>query len=146
MTEYTKRKNVNRGYMKLDVWQNSIELYKIVHNIVYKESQLDFKIRSQIDDAAHSVSSNIAEGYARRSIHEYIQHLYVAAGSLAETLTRTIGLMVTGQISGKQFEHIDEMHYEVENKLIRLIESLEHKRDTGSWVNKISEPIDVYNP
>ncbi|HET6272376.1 MAG TPA: four helix bundle protein [Bacteroidota bacterium] len=146
MTEYTQRRNVNRGYMKLEVWQNAIQLYQLVHEIVYKESHIDFKLRSQIDDAAQSVSSNIAEGYGRRSIHEYLQYLYISAGSLAETLTRAVGLKVTNQISGEQLERIDSLHYEVENKLIRLIESLENKRDSGSWVTRISEEMEPYNP
>lgn len=146
MTEYTQRRNVNRGYMKLEVWQNAIQLYQLVHEIVYKESHIDFKLRSQIDDAAQSVSSNVAEGYGRRSILEYMQYLYISASSLAETLTRAVGLKVTNQISAEQFERIDSLHYEVENKLIRLIESLENKRDSGSWVTRISEEMEPYNP
>jgi hypothetical protein len=35
MTEYTKFRNKNRGYMKLEVWQKSIELYKLVWKTVY---------------------------------------------------------------------------------------------------------------
>jgi four helix bundle protein len=146
MTGYTQRRNVNRGYMKLEVWQNAIQMYQVVHEIVYKESHIDFKLRSQIDDAAQSVSSNVAEGYGRRSILEYMQYLYISAGSLAETLTRAIGLKLTNQISAEQFERIDSLHYEVENKLIRLIESLENKRDSGSWVTRISEEMEQYHP
>lgn len=60
--------------MKLDVWQKSIELSQLVWGTVLK-AKLDFKLRSQIADAAQSVSANIAEGYSRRSIKEYIQFL-----------------------------------------------------------------------
>jgi len=62
------------------------------------------------------------------------------------TLTRTIALKTTSQISGDQFEAIDSIHYEFENKLIRLIESLERKRDAGNWISKISEESESYNP
>lgn len=128
--------------MKLEVWQKSIELYKLVWKTVYVDIKLDYKLRAQIADAAQSVSSNIAEGYSRRSINEYIQFLYIALSSLAETLTRTIGLKVTEQISEARFQEIDVLHYEIENKLLRLVESLEAKRDDGSWTNRIAEVQD----
>ena len=89
--EYTKLRNINRGYMKLEVWQKAMELYQMV-NRATAESKIGFKMRGQITDAALSVPSNIAEGYSRRSIREYIQFLYIALASLSETLTRTIGL------------------------------------------------------
>lgn len=141
--EYTARKNINRGYMKLDVWQLAMQLYKLVWEIVHSLN-IDFKLRSQIFDATQSVSSNIAEGYSRRSINEYIQYLYIALGSLSETLTRIIGLRETNQISAEQFEGVDVLHYEVENKLLRLIESLERKKDDETWINRISEDITEY--
>src|SRR5262245_771772 len=88
MIEYTRFRNKNRGYPTLRVWQKAIELYKLVWRIVYINKKIDFKLRSQIADAAQSVSANISEGYSRRSIHEYIQHVYIAVSSLSETLSR----------------------------------------------------------
>ncbi len=145
MDDYTGMRNKNRGYLKLDVWQRAIELFKVIWKTVYSEVKVDYKLRSQIADSAQSVSSNIAEGYSRRSIHEYLQFLYIALASLSETLTRTIGLKVTGQISESKFQQIDTLHYEVENKLLRLIRSLEEKRDNGTWVNRLSEDAAEYN-
>ncbi|MFN0158691.1 MAG: four helix bundle protein [Bacteroidota bacterium] len=143
MTEYTKRRNKNRGYMKLEVWQKGLELFKLVWKITSRGG-IDFKLRSQLVDAAQSVSSNIAEGYGRRSIKEYIQFLYVALGSLAEVLTRCIGLREIGLISPDDLEQIDTLHYEVENKLLNLVGSLEHKRDSGGWVDAVSENVADY--
>ncbi len=132
--------------MKLEVWQKSIELYKMIWKLIYEDIGLDFKLRSQLADAAQSVSSNIAEGYSRRSIKEYIQFLYISLSCLAEVLTRVIGLKVTNQITEAQFVMIDSIHYEIENKLLRLVESLERKRDDGTWVDYISDEIAEYNP
>lgn len=66
MSGYTVFRNKNRGYMKLDVWKLGMELFAFVWKTVYVDVKLDFKLRSQIADAAQSVSSNIAEGYSRR--------------------------------------------------------------------------------
>lgn len=139
MVNYSSRRNKNRGYMKLEVWQKAMELFQLVWKTVYVDCQIDFKLRTQIADAAQSVSANIAEGYSRRSINEYLQFLYVALASLAETLTRTIGLHITQQISDERFQKIDILHFEVENRLLRLIESLEKKRYRGNWTDRIAE-------
>jgi len=95
--EYTKRKNLNRGYMKLEAWQRGMDLFELV----YKRTAevIDFKLRSQVRDASQSVSANIAEGYCRRSLPEYLQFLYTAKGSLGECLTRLIGLSRVGCIT-----------------------------------------------
>jgi four helix bundle protein len=69
---YTERKNLNRGFMKLEVWNDAIALFKLVYDIITRIDVIDFKLRSQILDAAQSISSNIAEGYCRRSINEYL--------------------------------------------------------------------------
>lgn len=146
MQEYTKLRNKNRGYMKLDVWQKAIELFEIAWKLVHIDIKVDFKLRAQISDAAQSVSANIAEGNSRRSINEYLQHLYISLGSLSEMLTRIIGLKAAGQISEVQFHQIDSLHYEVENKLLHLVESLEAKRDRGDWIDRIAEDSLDYNP
>ena len=130
-TEPTKRQNLNRRYMKLEAWQRGMDLFELVFQRTQGVS--DFKLRSQVVDAAQSVSANIAEGYCRRSLPEYLQFLYTAKGSLGETLTRVIGLQRVGLISAAQFEELDVLHYEVENKLLGLIRSLEAKRSDESW-------------
>jgi len=146
MVEYTRLRNKNRGYMTLRVWHRAIDLYKLVHKIVYDENKIDFKLRAQIDDAAQSVSANIAEGYSRRSINEYMQHAYISLGSLSELLTRAIALRTTNQISAEQFQQIDTLHYEVENNLWHLLESLEQKKDDGTWVTRVSDDVEEYHP
>jgi len=129
--EYTKRRNLNRGYMKLEAWQRGMDLFALAYRLSAEVP--DFKLKSQFRDAAQSVSANIAEGYGRRSLPEYLQYLYTAKGSLAETLTRAISFRIVQLLSEEESEDFDKLHYEVENKLLRLIESLEKKRGTDTW-------------
>ncbi len=136
---YTELKNLNRGYMKLDVWQKAIVLFQLIYRTVFREFPIDFKLRSQIIDSAQSVSANIAEGYCRRSIKEYLQILHIALSSLAETLTSRIGLRETKQISQERFTEIDKLRYEIENKLLKLVVRLEGKKDTKSWSGRIKD-------
>jgi four helix bundle protein len=140
----TDLRNKNRGYMKLIVWQKAVGLFDLVWNIAFREAKIDLKLRSQWVDAAQSVSANIAEGYGRRSVNEYIQFLYYALGSMAETMTRAVGLEQTQQISGERFQDFDVLHYEVENRLLRLLEKLEQKRDDADWIARIAQDPEEY--
>jgi four helix bundle protein len=144
MSYTTELRNKNRGYMQLVVWQKAVELFELVWKIAFVDAKIDLRLRSQLIDAAQSVSANIAEGYGRRSVGEYIQFLYYALGSLAETMTRAIGLRRTNQISAARFHDFDLLHYEVENRLLRLIEKLEYKRDDEDWIARISEDPEEY--
>jgi four helix bundle protein len=63
----TELRNKNRGYMKLIVWQKAMGLFEFAWQIAYVEFKIDFKLRSRFADSAQSISSNIAEGYGRRS-------------------------------------------------------------------------------
>lgn len=144
MNYESELRNKNRGYMKLIVWQKAIELFELVWATVFTENKIDFKLRSQVTDAAQSVSANISEGYGRRSLNEYIQFLYYALGSLAETMTRAIGLKQTGQITESRFHDVDVLHYEVENRLLRLIDKLEQKRGDEDWIDRIAEDPEEY--
>ena len=143
MKEYSYRKNLNRGYMKLEVWHRSIDLYTLVWHLL-DGNKIDFKVRSEIANAAQSVSANIAEGYSRRSINEYMQHLYIALGSLSETLSRLIAFLEAGQIKTEYFEEVDSVHHEIENKLWNLLRSLEQKKTEGTWINKVAEELTEY--
>ena len=145
MKEYTKRRNLNRGYMKLDVWNNGIGIFQFCFNLLNRIPNLDYKLRSQILDAAQSISSNIAEGYCRRSITEYLHFLNISLGSTGELLTKIIGLKEINLLNDKQFDEFDQKHFEVENKLLALIKSLQAKQKDGSWDNKIHEPDSNYD-
>ncbi len=130
--------------MQLIVWQKAVELFELVWAIAFTEKKIDLKLRSQIADAAQSVSANISEGYGRRSLNEYIQFLYYALGSLAETMTRAIGLKETRQIAEARFHDVDVLHYEVENRLLRLIAKLEQKRGDEKWIDRIAGDLEEY--
>lgn len=86
-----------------------------------------YRLIDQIMDAASSISSNIAERYCRRSLKEYLYFLNIALGSSGEVYTRCYACFRAGQFSEKTFDEIDALHYEAENNLLRLIESLQGK-------------------
>ena len=66
------RKNKNRGYRKLRAWQKAIELYQLICEKVKEIPGKPYRLIDQILEATSSISSNIAEGYCRRSKKDFI--------------------------------------------------------------------------
>jgi four helix bundle protein len=131
------RKNKNRGYQQLRVWQDAITLYVETCRL-FRPEAFEMKRVGQAIGAADSVHRNIAEGYCRRSIREYIQHLYIAASSLGESVSGYHAYRKAGQLSAENFEILDQLAFKLENGLLRLIESLERKRDSGTWTETLT--------
>ena len=73
----------------LEVWQVSMTLVEEVFAVCRRlPDDQRFGLVSQLQRAAVSVPSNIAEGHAKRSGKDYQRHLRIAAGSLAELETQ----------------------------------------------------------
>lgn len=128
-----ERRNVNRGFKKLRVWQNAVSLY-----VMSSKAFADFpyhltRVAANAIDAAHSISRNIAEGYCRRGIKEYLNYLNIALGSCGDLCSCCESFKQAGQISAEKFDELDELHYEVENGLINLISTLQKKQKDGNW-------------
>jgi four helix bundle protein len=70
----------------IDAWQEARKLVKMVYDLVKKSPKFrkDFRLVNQVQDAAVSAMSNIAEGFARRSNREFIQFLFISKSSAAE--------------------------------------------------------------
>ncbi len=122
-----RNKNLNRGFRKLRVWREAIDLYVFEKEAFGQIRNISFKIRDQILDSAFSISSNLAEGYCRKSIKEYIQFVNVSLGSCGENYSQMYALLRSGEISKDVFDEFDNRHYAIENKLINLAKSLSKK-------------------
>ena len=126
-----RNKNLNRGFRKLLVWREAIDLYVFEKKVLGQIKGISFKIKDQILSSAFSISSNTAEGYCRKSIKEYIQFVNVALGSAGENYSQMFALLKSEEISKDRFDEFDRQHYSVENKLINLAKSLSKKMKTG---------------
>lgn len=87
--------------------------------------------------SADSVHRNIAEGYCRRLIREYIHYLYIALGSLGESASGYHAYLAANQLSEETFETLDQLAFKLENGLLRLVEALERKQDAGGWTDTL---------
>ena len=127
------RKNINRGFKKLRVWQDAVSLYVLACKILANFPFEFKKLAANSIDAAHSISRNISEGYCRRSLKEYLNHLNIALGSCGEFHSCYESFKQAGQITGEEYERLDQLHYKVENALLKLVRSLQKKQKDKQW-------------
>jgi four helix bundle protein len=136
--ELPSRRNRNRGFQQLRVWQDAVELHvRTCRAMMGWPFELK-KVAGQEIASVDSVHPNIAEGYSRKSVREYIQFLSVARGSLAESVSGVMAYYKAGQLNQEMFNDLDSPAFKVENQLLKLIESLEQKRDAGDWQESLS--------
>jgi four helix bundle protein len=78
--------NKANSFEDLIVWKESMQLVLMI----YKEMKecKDYGFKDQIQRAAVSIPSNIAEGFERNSDKEFIQYLYISRVSCAEVRTQ----------------------------------------------------------
>ncbi len=69
----------------LFIWQKGVEFAKEIYLLTENGNlKNDFGLKDQMRRAAVSISTNIAEGFERRSRKEYLNFLNIAKGSTGE--------------------------------------------------------------
>jgi four helix bundle protein len=131
------RRNRNRGYQQLRVWNDAIDYYaescRVFRGFPYELARL----ARQGIAACDSIHRNIAEGYCRRSIREYLNFLNIALGSLGESVSGLHAYRRAKQLDQEAFEKLDSLAYKLENELLKLVESLERKKEQGDWIDHL---------
>jgi len=109
------------GFEKLDVWKQSKDLVVCVYGITKNfPKEEKYSLVSQINRAAVSVPSNIAEGSSRSSRKEQAHFTQIAYGSLIELLTQLIISQEIGYISNDEYLNLRKSIEEITNKLNSL--------------------------
>ena len=108
-----------KSHKELIVWQKSIELVKGVYKLTneFPKSEL-YGLSSQMQRAVISIPSNIAEGYSRKNLKEYIQFLHIACGSSAELETQ---LIISEELYPKLNSSLAKLFLEEVRKMLNTI-------------------------
>jgi len=112
----------------LEVWQKAMDLvvecYRVTKAFPRAE---DFGLSSQLRRAAVSIPANIAEGRARQHTKEFLQHLSIAYGSLAELETHIEIALRLGYVGQDESIQLVEMTSTVGRMINGLRRSLVKK-------------------
>ena len=103
-----------QDYHKLTVWTKSLDLVKDIYQITTAFPKTEsYGLSNQIQRAAVSIPSNIAEGSAKTSNKDFARFLEMSIGSLFELETELIIVL--------NLNYIDSMVFEdIQNKIIEL--------------------------
>ncbi|PYV35603.1 MAG: four helix bundle protein [Acidobacteria bacterium] len=118
-----------QGHQDLKVWQKAMGLVTAVYKLTTSFPKNEtYGLASQMQRAAVSVPSNIAEGHGLKQTQAYLRHLAIANGSLAELETQ---LEIAARLgySSTEVKVLIEMASEVGRMLAGLRRSLQPRRD-----------------
>jgi four helix bundle protein len=80
-----------RSYRDLEVWQKAMDLVEECYGLTREFPAAEmYGLSSQLQRSAVSVAANIAEGRERGGSREFLHHLSIACGSLAELETHIL--------------------------------------------------------
>lgn len=114
------------GFKDLIVWQKSMDFANDVLEVaaIISTERKHFRLIEQIESASTSVPQNIAEGKGRNSQKEFIHFLYIARGSLYETVTLLNIFHRRNWISSETLCSLEKQAYEIASMIKGLINSI----------------------
>ena len=108
----------------LRVWQRAKDLAVFIYKLTsHGKFNKDFGLRDQIQRAAVSVPSNIAEGDELDTTKQAIRHFYIAKGSTAEVLTQAVISLEIEYITKEDYGHIVEECKAISSMLTMIIKA-----------------------
>ena len=119
-----------QSFEDLEVWQRGCRLAVDVFKTFTKCR--NFTMQDQVQRAALSVPSNVAEGYERNSNKEFIRFLNIAKGSCGEVRSQLYVALDAGYLDQLSFDAILGKVEEVGRVIGGLRASVEAIRDKES--------------
>ena len=137
MIERATQKPMAETFEDLRVWQTA----RALTNAVYEHTDTgafsqDVGLRDQIQRAAVSIMSNIAEGFESRTRSQFIHYLGQAKASAGEVRCQLYVAKDQGYLTESEFEETYDQAEKVARQLYRLIQHLDDS-DTTSRVREL---------
>ena len=122
---------MSHGYYNLSVWKKAYNLTLKIYKFTkfYPKSET-YGIISQMRRASSSVISNIAEGYGKRNLSEYLHYISIAISSCNELEVFLLLSKDLKYLNKKDFDYLMNSHIEIIKMLLGLRKSLEIKNNT----------------
>ena len=112
---------INR-FEDIKAWQEARTLKQMIYKITNKSNvKRNFSFCDQIQRAATSIMSNIAEGFESQSKLEFIRFLYYAKRSSAEVRSQLYEALDQNYVDNKDFNEIYNQVVYVSNLISKFI-------------------------
>ena len=111
-----------KSFTDLNAWKEGHKLVLMIYSVTkqFPKEEL-FGLTNQLRRAAISLTSNIAEGFSRRSYKEKLQFYSIALGSLTEIQNQLLIAKDIGLLTAKNFSDIANQTVEVSKVMNGLI-------------------------
>lgn len=110
MALITQQNNKISSFRDLKAWQECHKLLLVTYSYISKFPKTEmYELASQLRRSSVSVTSNIAEGFGRRSKKEKIQFYHLANGSLLEVENQLVISHSLKYITDAEFEEVMEI-------------------------------------
>ena len=111
-----------KTFEEINAWENARvlvkEVYAMTRNGAFRN---DYGLKDQIQRAAVSICSNIAEGFERRGNKEFVNFLWIAKGSAAEVCSQLYNARDLGYITDEGFKVMYDSVKQIGGMLFNLI-------------------------
>lgn len=108
----------NKSFTTLDFYKNSLKLTKAAYKLAANMPDYErYNLVEQLRRALCSIVLNIAEGYGRYHYLDSLRFLYIARGSLSETLSIFILAESLGYCTQEQLNWVSELKTDIEKNL-----------------------------
>ncbi|MBI2055458.1 MAG: four helix bundle protein [Candidatus Sungbacteria bacterium] len=111
-----------RRFEDLHCWKKARELTRAIYN-EFKDLK-DYGFKDQIQRAAVSVISNIAEGFESGTRQEFLNYLYIAKGSAGEVRAQLYAAVDIGYLNIEKFKYLNALAVECSQLIDSFIKSL----------------------
>ena len=116
---------VAKRFEELVIWQKSRDFAKMIYSLTRTLAfAKDYGLKDQIQRAAVSISSNIAEGFERNGNVEFTNFLFIAKGSCGEVRSQLYIAYDLNYITQVQFEEAVSQSVELSKSIYSFIKSL----------------------
>src|SRR3990172_3804598 len=116
------------SFRDLRVWQAAMNLVEQVYGLTqtFPKHEL-YGLAGQMQRAAVSIPSNIAEGHTREHTREYVQHISIAQASLAELQTQLEIAVRLGYLADEQSAGVGDEIASLSRQLYSLRNALRRR-------------------
>ena len=111
-----------KTFEEINAWENARVLVRDVYAVTRSgDFGKDYGLKDQVQRAAISICSNIAEGFERRGNKEFVNFLWIAKGSAAEVCSQLHNARDLGYITDEQFKSLYDSAKLIGGMLFNLI-------------------------
>jgi four helix bundle protein len=128
-----QRRGTVRTYRDLTAWQKAFDVCADVYGITKRFPRSEvYGLTAQMQRAAVSVPSNIAEGFGRRTTADFLRSLYIAYGSICELQTQALLAIKLCYVRDPEADRLLQSIGDTERLTKALIKALEKKLSPDS--------------